>query len=68
MTLTFPATPAVDDRTGIKEVGDSTVVVDLAGNGSGVETPTAAPVPAPTTSLARQSLIWQYDGTDWRLV
>jgi len=69
LKFTLPANPVKDQETGIKEVGNSSVAVELIGNGNTVETATAAAAATQSTGVARQSLTWKFDGAGvWRLV
>mgnify|MGYP006969346355 FL=1 len=65
----LPAAPTKDQQVGIKEVGDSGIPVLLNGNGNNVETLTAPPAASLSSGLARQSLLWKFDGSGtWRAI
>lgn len=68
LILQLPADPNLNERCAVKEVGNVSTLVTVDGNGNLVESPTAAPAASYTVGIARQSLIFQFDGTAWRLL
>jgi len=69
MVLQLPPAPVKDQVSGIIEVGDSTATIQVDGNGHNVATFSSPGAPMVSTGIARQSLIWQYDGVDtWRAI
>lgn len=67
------ASPALGDRWGIKEVGNSSVAVTISGNGANIESPVGA-TPASTVGASFTvgvpyvSIEWEFDGSVWRII
>lgn len=69
--ITAPPTPATGDQFGVKNLTTDLTGITVGGNGSSIEDPDALGTVAATTpafSGAGRSVVWEYNGTDWRVV